>query len=371
MIKILFFLDTTLSSGGAEKALKELVNNLDQTKFDITVQTVWQEDVHPHLVSGIRYCYFFKKKNYLTKLLYRIEAALGLGYSLHIKDNYDIEVAYLEYGPTKIIARSTNKSAIKLAWVHCDLSKAHNNLAHFQKKAESWYRAFDKVVCVSQTVKDSFDTLFSSVATSTVIYNTIDDVAIKKKSVESLPSGIEKKRFTLLTVGRLYPVKGYERLLEVFNQLLSEGFLCDLWILGEGPQRQTLSQFIQQNKLDRYVSLPGFFSNPYPFFSAADLVVCSSFSEGFSTMVTEALILGKPIITTDCSGMFELLGNSEYGLIVENSTTGLYTGIKSLLTDNSNLQHLQKMAGLRGQEYSKQKLIAQTEVFFEELLRNN
>ena len=371
MIKILFFLDTTLSSGGAEKALKELVNNLDQTKFDITVQTVWQEDVLPHLVSGIRYRYFFKKKNYLTKLLYRIEAALGLGYSLHMKDNYDIEVAYLEYGPTKIIARSTNKTAIKLAWVHCDLSKTHDNLEYFQKKAEIWYRAFDKVVCVSQAVKDSFDTLFDSVATSTVIYNTIDDIAIKKKSVEPLPSGIEKKRFTLLTVGRLYPVKGYERLLEVFNQLHNEGFLCDLWILGEGPQRQALSQYIQQNNLDSYVSLPGFFSNPYPFFSTADLVVCSSFSEGFSTMVTEALILGKPVITTDCSGMFELLGNNEYGLIVENSTTGLYTGIKSLLTDNSNLQHLQKMAGLRGQEHSKQKLIAQTEAFFEELLRNN
>ena len=369
MIKILFFLDTTLSSGGAEKALKELVNNLDQAKFDITVQTVWHEDIRPHLAQGIRYRYFFKKKNRLTKLLYRIEAALGLSYSFHMKDNYDIEVAYLEYGPTKVIARSTNKSAIKLAWVHCDLSKEHCNLAHFQKKANRWYRVFDKVVCVSQTVKKSFDTLFGSVATSTVVYNTIDDVAIKQKSAEPLPTGIEKKHFTLLTVGRLYPVKGYDRLLEVSHRLHKDGFLFDLWILGEGPLRHSLTQYIQQHNLSNHVFLPGFFNNPYPFFLAADLVICSSISEGFSTMVTEALVLGKPVVTTDCSGMYELLGNNEYGLIVENSTEGLYAGIKSLLTDCTRLHSLQEQSKLRGQQFTKQTRISQTEVFFEELLK--
>ena len=55
MIKILFFIDTTLASGGAEKVLRELVNNMDQSKFDITVHTLWPEDAAQYLVPGIRY----------------------------------------------------------------------------------------------------------------------------------------------------------------------------------------------------------------------------------------------------------------------------------------------------------------------------
>lgn len=53
----------------------------------------------------------------------RAEAAAGLTYPLHIKDDYDIEAAYLECGSTKIMASSTNQKALKLAWVHCDLAK--------------------------------------------------------------------------------------------------------------------------------------------------------------------------------------------------------------------------------------------------------
>ena len=108
--KILFYIDT-LIGGGAEKVLRTLVNSMDQTKFDITVQTTFQEKAEDFLCDGITYKYCYKKKNTVTNMLFRIEAALGLVYPLHIKDDYDIEVAYLECGSTKIISNSTNKKA--------------------------------------------------------------------------------------------------------------------------------------------------------------------------------------------------------------------------------------------------------------------
>ena len=54
MIKILFFIDT-LTGGGAEKVLRTLVNNMDQEKFDITVQTLEAADPAEYLVPGIRH----------------------------------------------------------------------------------------------------------------------------------------------------------------------------------------------------------------------------------------------------------------------------------------------------------------------------
>ena len=68
MIKILFFIDTTLSSGGAEKVLRDLVNNMDQTRFQITVCTLWPEDANRYLVPGIRYKSIFRRKTRWNKL---------------------------------------------------------------------------------------------------------------------------------------------------------------------------------------------------------------------------------------------------------------------------------------------------------------
>ena len=116
MIRILFFIEE-LRAGGAEKVLCNLVNSMDQSRFDITVQTLWPCDAAAYLKPGIRYRSCYPSNNAACHLLSRAEAALGLTYTLHIKGDYDIEVAYLECGPTKIMAGSTNRNAKKLAWV--------------------------------------------------------------------------------------------------------------------------------------------------------------------------------------------------------------------------------------------------------------
>ena len=77
------------------------------------------------------------------------------------------------------------------------------------------------------------------------------------------------------------------------------------------------------------------------------LLVCSSIFEGFSTFVTEGLILGKPIVTTDVSGMREILGDSEYGLITANDDEAFYEGVKRMLTEPGLLEYYTGQAKLR------------------------
>lgn len=363
MIKILFFIET-LSGGGAEKVLRTLVNHLDQSRFEITVMTLWPEDADRLLAPGVRHRSVYSAANSKNRLRYRLEAALGLTYPLHIRDDYDIEVAYLECGATKIMAGSTNRKARKLAWVHCDLKKKAADPGAFARKCRPWYAKFDKVVCVSENVRESFVELFGHTPEAMVLYNVNDETEIHTKACSD--SNFVKHRFTVVTAGRLCEQKGFDRLLNAHKLLQDEGYTYDLCVLGEGPDRQLLENWIAENELSDSVHLLGFQENPYPYYQMADLLVCSSRYEGFSTFVTEGLILGKPVVTTDCTGMRELLGDSEYGLITENSEEGIYRGLKTLLEDPDLLAAYGEKALERGKRFSKHVMLEATETFFQQ-----
>lgn len=365
MIKILFFIET-LEGGGAEKVLCNLVNNMDQTKFDITVQTVWPCEHEKYLTEGIKYESMYSARNSANQLRYRIEAATGLAYRLHIKEGYDIECAYLECGSTKIMSASTNKKAKKLAWVHCDLQKAMADPVVFAARTKPYYAKFDKVICVSKNVKESFEELFGDTVPVEVLYNTIDDREIKTKADMPLPDGFEMSTMTVVSLGRLSAQKNYMRLLKVHKRLQDEGIRHDLWILGEGAEREMLEQFISANNIADTAKLIGFKHNPYPFLREAEMLVCSSDYEGFSTFVTEGMILGKPVVTTDCTGMREILGDSEFGLITELSDDGLYEGMKIMLSEETLRLHYAEKAAEHGKDFSARVIAKESEKFFEE-----
>ena len=364
MIKILFFIET-LSGGGAEKVLQNLVNNMDSEKFDITVQTVWKENPEKYLNKNIKYKYIYPCYSRLNNYKYRLSVLLKTIYPLHIKDNYDLEVAYLECGATKVISTSTNKKAKKIAWVHCDLSKKTSNVNEFKKKSINWYKKFDKVACVSKDVENNFKSIYGNEFDTEVIYNVIDDYTIKEKSDEPvLDYSFDEKIPTIVSVGRLSTEKNFGRLIKAHKTLLNEGILNKLLIIGEGNERERLEQIIISSGVQETVTLAGFKSNPYPYIKKADLLVCSSDYEGFSSFVAEGLILGKAIVTTKCNGMEELLGSSQYGIITECNTKALSEGIKKLLSDNNLKEEYEKNAAKKAKSFSIEHSVKGAEDFF-------
>ena len=364
MIKIIFFIET-LSGGGAEKVLQNLVNNMDNEKFDITVQTVWRENPEKYLNKNIKYKYIYPCYSRLNNYKYRLSVLLKTIYPLHIKGDYDIEVAYLECGATKVISTSTNKKSKKIAWVHCDLSKKISNISQFKKKSVGWYKKFHKVVCVSKDVEKSFKDIYGNEFDTEVIYNVIDDCSIREKADENVTDfSFDEKIPTIVSVGRLSKEKRFDRLIEAHKLLLDEGFLNKLLIVGEGDERESLEQIIKAVGVQETVSLLGFKSNPYPYIKNADLLACSSDYEGFSSFVAEGLILGKAIATTDCTGMKELLGSSQYGITTECNVKALSEGIKEFLVDNSLKEEYEKNAAERGKGFSIESSVKNAEGFF-------
>lgn len=373
MIKILFFIDS-ISGGGAEKVLRNLVNNMDQSKFEITVQTINDSGKTDTLLKdGIRYKTINKFKNRILNKLYqywiRICAELKIIYPLYIRDNYDIEVAYLECGPTKIIASSTNRKAVKIAWVHCDLEKKEGFTDSIER-SRKYYERFDKVICVSQSVKQSFEKLFGKNPESTVLYNVNDENEIIEMAKAQANIIREHSGPLLEVVGRLSEQKGIDRLIRVCSRLKKSKYNFELWVLGEGKEREKLERLIEDNDLSKSVKLLGFISNPYPYIKLADILVCPSRYEGLSTVVIEGLILGKAVVATKCSGMEELLGESEYGILTENNEQSIYNGLKKLLDNPASICDISNRAAERGKMLKKETTVKVTEEFFTQIILN-
>lgn len=358
MTNILFYIDT-LKAGGAEKVLCNLVNAMDPARFAVTVATPFPED-RSALAPHVAYRTLYPVKNTLTRYLYRLESALGTAVR-RLPKGFDLEIAYLECGPTKFLAASKS-GAKKLAWVHCDLILKNQDPAAFARKTAPWYEKFDHVVCVSESVRKSFQTLYNHRFPCSVLYNVNDEAQILRRADAFTPKGSHVP--TLCAVGRLSQEKGFDLLIDACAGL---SVPYRLQIIGEGPARRELEEQIARNGLGDRVRLLGWQENPYPYIKNADLIVCSSRYEGLSTVVTEALILGKPVVTTPCNGMAELLGDSEYGLITDD----LRGGLTRMLTEPALREHYAAMAARRGRDFRGPELARKTEAFFTELLEGH
>ena len=112
--------------------------------------------------------------------------------------------------------------------------------------------------------------------------------------------------------------KGYDRWLRILLKLKNKGYKFQSWIIG-GGDRDKYETFVKDNHLTDYIIFLGHQDNPYPYIQQADWIACPSLIEGLSTVVLESLILKKAIITTDCPGMKELLGENQYGIVCDNN----------------------------------------------------
>jgi len=358
MKKVLFIIPT-LSYGGAEKVLVNLVNNLDNETFEITIQTLFDGGVNKQ----------YLKPSIATKSVFnRVFPANSYFFALFsprflfkhiIKDHYDIIVSFLE-GPTaRIVSGCTDKDTKLVSWIHCRMDTSKSGSVGFRnfREAKSCYNKFDYTACVSQWVKDSFVKTFAFEKPIGVLYNTIETDEILRKTGEPIDDiCFDNDVFNIISVGKVIAVKAFMRLAHIHKKLIDEGIMNHVYILGIGDEQSIIEKYLADNALTDGFSFLGYKTNPYKYVKACDLYVCSSLSEGFSTSVTEALIVGTPVVTTLCSGMQELLGeNNEYGIVTENNEDALYDGITKMLVTPNMLERYAQRSLERGKEFSTEK----------------
>ena len=355
MLSVLFLIPT-LDRGGAENVLVDLVNHMDQSKFQITVQTLFDKDSQKNrLREGIEYkSFLYHQFHGNSRLFARIPA--GLLYRLIVRKRYDIIVSYLEGPTTHIITGCPYLDTKKVAWIHSALDTGRGLSAGFASEEEAIraYAGFDKVVFVAESVRKRIEeTAGIPFHNGCVLYNTINTEEILTLARERMDDfSFPEDELCIISTGKITPVKGYDRMARVQKRLTEEGYRTHVYILGEGSDRGTIEEYVKKNGIADSFTFLGFHKNPYKYVAQSDLFVCSSRREGFSTAVTEALILGIPVVSTDCSGAYELLGeHNEYGIVVKNREDALFEGIKQMITEPSLLEHYAYKAKLRGDQF--------------------
>lgn len=363
-IKILFLIHD-LGVGGAEKVLVNLVNNMDRSKFDISVTALFgggvneqflKPDVHYRAVFSRS----FRGNSHIMKLLTPKQL-----HRLFVKETYDVEVAYLEGPASRIISGCSDRETKLVSWIHIEQRSAEAAACSFRsvREAVSCYNRFNRIIGVSEEVRRTFLKALPVKVPMQVLYNTNESAEIVRQSKEAVDDGLFRDgEIKLVGVGKLLKHKGFDRMARIVKRLDSEGYPVHLYALGVGPLRDELERYRAENHLEGSITLLGYQTNPYKYVSKCDLFVCASFAEGFSTAATEALIVGTPVCTVAVSGMKEMLGeHNEWGIVTENSEEALYQGIKDLLDHPDKLVHYKEKAIERGKTFSTENTVRAAE----------
>jgi glycosyltransferase involved in cell wall biosynthesis len=239
---------------------------------------------------------------------------------------YDLAISYA--WPHDIIA-SRVKADKKIAWIHTDYSKLEID----DKLDLSVWNKFDYLAAVSQECSNSFLKQYPSLKKKVMIIENITSPAyIARMANEEINEPpFDEQSFNLLSVGRLSYVKGFDMAVKALKLLHAKGLTNIKWyVVGYGGYEKELREIILENGLNDSFILLGKKTNPYPYMKACDLYVQPSRYEGKAVTVTEAMILGKPILITDYPTAKSQVTDGLDGYICDLSISGLAEGIERL-----------------------------------------
>ena len=329
--KSIVFGITKLDIGGAERVLVDIINNISD-KFNITVFTIYSGGIlEKELNHNVKIVSLYQNQNRVLPLYILLNSRKI--YNKFIKNNFDIEVAFLEGPITRIFRFKNKKSVRKIAWVHNDITKVFGNniKAKIKKKLDkSVYKNYDEIVFVSNENKNSFKNLYGNIGKQIVIYNYLDKNRIIEKSKEN--KEILKKEETpiFVTVARLTKQKGIDRLIKVHKRIIDDGIKHKIYVIGDGVEKDKLKKLIKQFKIEKSFILLGKKENPYCYIKSADYFCLLSLYEGYGMVIEEAKIFNKPILITKTAAV-EAVRDYEKSLIIENNEEDIYDKLKKVL----------------------------------------
>lgn len=244
-----------------------------------------------------------------------------------LNKRYDIEIAFKD-GFTAIFT-AFGDSLKKIHWLHYEYGKCNPNIK-YNKLFNELLPKFDKIIAVSEGVKKAFCD-FYKINDVEVIPNIANVQKIKDLSKQEGLIKYEDGKLNAVLVGRIHPVKGYDRFLKVVKRLYEDGFKEKLVInvIGDGPDLEKVKSL--NNDLGLDIHFWGKMDNPYKEIKNMDLLILPSLYEAFGLVASEALILDVPVLATKTAATEKIISNNINGLVTENSEEGLYNGMKELL----------------------------------------
>lgn len=263
------------------------------------------------------------------------------------ENQYDVAISFSNDIPIDNVFLGSNyfvkqvvKAKKKIAWIHNDLDKLGITKSYIHKE----YDSFDRIVNVSNSCKSRFEELAPDfISKSNLLRNFIDKELLLIKADEFQPYFIQNSKFKIVTVARIdNKQKRIDRILKISKRLIEKDVDFTWHIIGDGPDLECLFNESESLGLNKHVIFEGYKSNPFPYIKKADIFVLPSSYEAQGMVLSESLLLGVPVLTTNFPASFEFVQNDKNGIITENNTDSLYENLLRLLNNKSKLEELKR-----------------------------
>ncbi|MCW2120283.1 glycosyltransferase [Flavobacterium sp. 7A] len=361
----LLFLIPSLTGGGAERTLINLLQKLDYSKFEVDLVVVLKDGIYLENVPNEVKCIFLFHNKMLVRILAWMQKKIGFNYLLKkttqnkIRGQYDLGISFLDGNFTDLLFFMKGLKK-RFTWVHSsyqtnrNFARFYENTKYVQKLKEERYGRLDGIYFVSNDAKEEFIEVFGEYPKMEVIYNFIDTKSVLKKAeLETYP---KSNLFEFVALGSLLTVKGFDRLIRASKIVKEKGFNFKVSILGSGAEKNNLESLVKEINLKENIDFLGFISNPYPLLKNADVFIMSSVSEALPTVLCEAMILGKATLVTNCSGCREIVANGHFGLMAEQSDQSLAENMIKYVSDPNLVIHYE-LQSLKRSELFDDKLV--------------
>lgn len=313
MKKKVFFILSSLTAGGAERVFWLLSQNLNKELYDVSIvilnssQSFFSLDLKDLRVIDLKTIRASKSFFKLYRLLKNEKpyAVFTTGGQINMLVGFIslfVKIPHLIARPTNVFGKTINPN------------RKERILGSFGK---IFYRRFDKVICQSDEIKTSICAAYNlDPEKLIVIPNPVMPTDITKTKMP------EPTTVKLISVARLVPQKGHDRLLDVLAELPGNHVLT---IAGDGPLREYLMQKAERLGLSHRVSFVGIVKNITSLLAKHDLFVLPSFKEGFPNAVIESLSVGTPVVAFKVGGVSAIITDDFNGYIVEEDDVKGFT----------------------------------------------
>ncbi len=356
-MKKILIVNNNLHIGGVQHALVNLLHEIAvEPDLDITVLLFSRrgalmeqlpENVHVispavpfrcwGLVRGDKSTFFDKMLRaffaVLTRLIGR-SCALKFAYPFQKKlRGYDVAVSYLHCGGPKMFYGGCNEFVMqcvearkKITFMHCDYEKIGADCP----ANTSLYDRFDVIAACSKGCRNSFLRVKPQFAAKTVVVQNCHDFA-RLATIPNLDNRTEHSPLRFITVARLGKEKGVVRAIRAISDLGELAKKMHYDVFGNGSEFSDAQALISLLGLESIVTLHGEQMEPYESMCFSDVLLIPSVSEAAPLVIGEAAALGVPILTTETSSAREMVEQTGYGWVCDNSEAGLQQGIKRLI----------------------------------------